>query len=209
MEAAKNKHPPGRAGSLSQPSQSESSLRRRGSPSDALNAGFSTASMKRSCAAFRTSSSSSSFERKCAKRPLLLTPSSFASLPRLKPARPSRDESLKARSTMRSRVASPFVTLIKNYDRSFFLSRRSTEVRPGLLDHQRAVRSDELELQIQGHLLNTRLVKRSEVGLNQRRGRSQRGGFLVAQDRHVRRLGREALANGLPAPFAHRHETED
>ena len=108
--AATKTHPPGREGSVAQRRQFSKSARTRGRPRGCLNAGRMTLSTKRSEATRSISSCSSSFESKCAKRPLLERPSLPASAPRLSPSRPSRAASRKAVSRMRSRVSVPFAT---------------------------------------------------------------------------------------------------
>ena len=65
--------------------------------------------MKRSRAASIVASCSSSFEPKCAKRPLFDIASSSASRPMVSPSRPSTEARSTARSRMRCRVRSPFM----------------------------------------------------------------------------------------------------
>src|SRR5262249_15111016 len=64
----------------------------------------------------------SSFDPKCAKRPLFERPSSPASPPMLRPSSPVRLASRNAKSRMRSRVSSP-LDMPCIYERSYYSSR--------------------------------------------------------------------------------------
>ncbi len=106
--ATTNTHPPGR--SPIQVSHRSKSAANRGSPRRALRAGVMTWATKRSAASLRISTSSFSFEEKCAKSPLLDIPTRSASRPMVTPARPSSLASASALSSTDARVSSPLVT---------------------------------------------------------------------------------------------------
>src|SRR6185503_4750200 len=102
------------------------SFQRRSRPCADSNAGLMTSRMKIARAASTVATCRSSFEPKCAKRPLLLIDSSSASRPIVRPSSPSAEAMWTAVSRIALRVRSPcaFLLMSRKYiARTFVLEK--------------------------------------------------------------------------------------